>query len=399
MVVNITRCIDISKRKLEAGDVQGATKFANKAAALHDSAEVQALLKKIARAPQDRQTNGKATGASTSNGSPGGSTAPRPPVNREHTQPKREFTPDQEAIVKRVRKCPHTAFYEILDIKKGSTEAEVKKAYRKLALQLHPDKNGAPGADEAFKMVSRAFQILSDEGKREQYDRYGADPDSRQAPSGFSQQSYGRGGMQQGNMFGEELNADDLFNMFFGGGMGNQGGFGGSPFASFGGPGVRVHQFGGNRHQRRAAGAAGDQRGQSSWMQLAPLIILFGFSVLSSLFSSGESMFGSSSPSYSFTKERPYTVPRYTPTHKIPYWVDSKQVDGLSTQKLGQLDKKAEVDYIRHLRDSCEYEYQERERKMNDAYGFFSVDKKAYDAARNMRMENCENLQKYGYRL
>lgn len=394
------RCIDISRRKLDSGDVDGATKFAKKAAALHDSPEIQALLRKIATTVSgDRKTNGSASGSGPS-ASEGASTTQRPPVNRQHTQPKREFTPEQAATVKRVRKCSHTAFYEILDIKKESTDSEVKKAYRKLALQLHPDKNGAPGADEAFKMVSRAFQILSDEGKREEYDRYGADPDSRQASSGFSQQSYGRGGMQQaqGNMFGEELNADDLFNMFFGGGMGGQGGFGGSPFVSFGGPGTRVHQFGGHR-QRRPNGAAGDQRNGSSWMQLMPLIVLFGFSVLSSLFSSGESVFGSSTPSYSFEKQTPYTVPRYTPTHKIKFYVNPTQVEGLSAHNLGQLDKKAEVAYIRTLRDNCELEYQDRERKMNDAYGFFSIDKKAYNAAKNMRLENCENLQKYGYRL
>lgn len=299
-----------------------------------------------------------------------------------------------------MRKCSHTAFYEILDIKKDSTESEVKKAYRKLALQLHPDKNGAPNADEAFKMVSRAFQILSDEGKREQYDRYGADPDSRQAPSGFGQQSYGRGGMQQaGNGFGDELNAEDLFNMFFGGGVGAQGGFGGSPFVSFGGPGTRVHQFAGNRQQRRGAGGVAGEGNGTNWVQLLPLIVLFGFSVLSSLFSSGESIFGSSTPSYSFERHTPYTVPRYTPTHKILYWVNPTQVEGLSTQNLGQLDKKAEVAYIRTLRENCEHEYADRERRMNDAYGFFSVDKKAYNAAKNTRMESCENLQKYGYRL
>ncbi|CCG82628.1 Uncharacterized J domain-containing protein C17A3.05c [Taphrina deformans PYCC 5710] len=393
------KCIEISTRKLAAGDVQGAVKFATKAASLHDSPEVQALLKKIAATPAGA-SSGTTSSASTS--SSANSTTQRPAVNREHTQPKREYTAEQEVLVKRVRKCNHTAFYEILAVKKESTDSEIKKAYRKLALQLHPDKNGAPGADEAFKMVSRAFQILSDEGKREQFDRYGADPDSRQAaPSGFSQQSYGRGGMQgQGNMFGDELNADDLFNMFFGGGgMGGQGGFGaGSPFVSFGGPGVRMHQFGGqaNRQQRRAGGQG--QATPANWMQLLPLIILFGFSVLSSLFSSGESFFSGSSPSYSFQRESPYISPRYTPNHKIPYWVDPAQVASVSAQNLAQLDKKAEHSYIRNLRDNCEYEYQDRERRMNDAYGFFSVDKQAYNAAKNMKLNHCETLKKYGYR-
>lgn len=53
----------------------------------------------------------------------------------------------------RVRKCSVTAFYEILALEKTATDAEIKKAYRKLSLLTHPDKNGYEGADEAFKSM------------------------------------------------------------------------------------------------------------------------------------------------------------------------------------------------------------------------------------------------------
>lgn len=62
-----------------------------------------------------------------------------------------EFTAEQAEAVKRIKKCKD--YYEILCVSKDATDSDVKKAYRKLALQLHPDKNKCPGAAEAFKAI------------------------------------------------------------------------------------------------------------------------------------------------------------------------------------------------------------------------------------------------------
>ena len=66
-------------------------------------------------------------------------------------------------------------YYEILGVSKSAGKDEIKKAYRKLALQLHPDKNTAPGAEDAFKKTNKAWDVLSDKHKRATYDTYGAD--------------------------------------------------------------------------------------------------------------------------------------------------------------------------------------------------------------------------------
>ena len=158
------------------------------------------------------------------------------PKSRDHNQGNqdRKYTLEQKAAVIRVRKCSPTAFYDILgleEVKTTVTDTEIKKAYRKQSLLTHPDKNGHEHADEAFKMVSRAFGVLGDAEKRSKFDRFGGDPDSRfgaGAPqaspfSGFSgaTPSSRRGG---GGMWEDEISPEEMFNRFFGGGMG--GGFG-----------------------------------------------------------------------------------------------------------------------------------------------------------------------------
>jgi DnaJ family protein B protein 12 len=84
--------------------------------------------------------------------------------SRDHSQgnQERKYTVEQKTAVLRVRKCSNTAFYDILGLEEAKTtctDGEIKKAYRKLSLLTHPDKNGFDGADEAFK--SELLRIFS----------------------------------------------------------------------------------------------------------------------------------------------------------------------------------------------------------------------------------------------
>ena len=173
--------------------------------------------------------------SATASGSDANATSNGTPRSREHNQGNqdRKYTIEQKTVVIRIRKCAPTAFYEILGLEKTATDGEIKKAYRKLSLLTHPDKNGYEGADEAFKMVSRAFQILSDVEKKAKYDQFGGDPDSRFG-TGASTSSPFSGGFARapgrGQMYEDEISPEELFRQFFGGGMG---GFGG-PFGGFG---------------------------------------------------------------------------------------------------------------------------------------------------------------------
>ena len=101
-------------------------------------------------------------------------------------------------------------YYEVLGVQKGATDDELKRAYRRVAKQYHPDVNpDNPEAEAKFKEANEAYAVLSDEEKRRQYDQFGH--------AGVDGQGFGQAGF--------DFNFDDILNQFFGGGFG--GGFGG----------------------------------------------------------------------------------------------------------------------------------------------------------------------------
>ena len=117
-------------------------------------------------------------------------------------------------------------YYEILGVSKGASDEELKKAYRKLAIKYHPDKNpGDKEAEEKFKELAEAYDVLSDPQKRQRYDQFGH--------AGVGSSAAGGGGFAGGGM-----SMEDIFSRFgdlFGGGGFDFGGFGG-----FGGGGRQV---------------------------------------------------------------------------------------------------------------------------------------------------------------
>ena len=121
-------------------------------------------------------------------------------------------------------------YYEVLGVEKSASEAEIKKAYRKLAIQYHPDKNpGDKEAEEKFKEAAEAYSVLSDKDKRARYDQFGHEGMGAAGAGGF------------GNFSDFDLN--DIFSSVFGHGFSGFGGFG----SGFGG--------GGRTQQRKFRGS------------------------------------------------------------------------------------------------------------------------------------------------
>lgn len=216
---------------------------------------LSALLESLKNLPRTRKES-----ASPSRNKSGPSTA-----QSEQPQAKATYTTEQLEAVRRINKCKD--FYQILGVTKESTDSEIKKAYKKLALQVHPDKNKAPGSVEAFKSLGNAAAILTDAEKRKRYDMFGDDSQQQRPQSRY--QTYQNG-------FEADISPDEIFNLFFGGG--------------YGGSGVYMRQRRGQeayRQQRQAGGGGGQQQPQTSYgalINLLPILILIALSMMSSVF-------------------------------------------------------------------------------------------------------------------
>ncbi|KAJ6591494.1 hypothetical protein DFH09DRAFT_1025280 [Mycena vulgaris] len=445
-----TRCLAIAQKHFSAANYPSARKFAQKSISLFETPQAVRLLASINTAAAAEST-GSANGAAA--GEPSSSTETHPSaagskhrnVNGAASRSgkgngtaggiggeKREYTTEQGAVVRRVRACKVTEYYEILSVKRDCEEAEIKKAYRKLALALHPDKNGAPGADEAFKLVSKAFQVLSDPQKRSIYDRSGSDPEDRSGgmpsrTSGF--QSFGGGG----GGFEGELSPEDLFNMFFGGGGGGGfgngfggGGFGGGPVftTTFGSGGFRTTRMGGGGARQQQGGNA-EQR--SSLVQLLPLILLFGFSLLSAL----PNLFTTPpipDPDFRWARTTRYNVERQTGGMGVRYHVDPNEVmrhpvigveltrEGIDWRKLTAVKDSADkqqhrpgpalarfetsVDkiYTRKLYSDCQAGHDQKMRAKEAEVGVFGIGTD-WDKVKRIEEEvvpSCDELKRLG---
>ena len=310
-------CLAKARQKLQQGNFSKARALVKKAQRIFPQVEgCEGLLAAIARVEasgsarasprsEARPSSARRSSAAASSSS----SSPRAPPRQRRAAS--ASTPSTQSEADRVKVALVAAvlargqgkdFYKILAVARNADDKTIKRAYRKLAVKLHPDKNQAPGADEAFKMISEAFTTLQDPEKRRDFDRFGPEVAGQRGGGGGGGGRRRRGGgFQQHDM----QTPEDIFNMFFGGGMA-QG------------------RRGGNRRQRRAAQQQGQGQGQqqeqSPLMQfahLAPLLLLFIISFAN--------LSGGTAPSISVTKtpEMPYRMT--SQGHGLPYYISSDE--------------------------------------------------------------------------
>ena len=392
------RCRDIAAAALRNGQNAKAVKFFTKSLHLYPLPGVKALLGQAERRLQSEQEGGQQSSSSSSTSAPSSanngtststnnntqsastrkfaastsssSTASTPTAPTNTGADGRAYTEAQVTIVTQVLKSKQGgkgAHYRVLGIETNADDSAIKKAYRKLALKLHPDKNSAPHADEAFKAVGLAYATLSDSQKRRIYNMSGEeDPDNR---GGGMRRGGGPGNMHFHG--GQDVSPEDIFNMFFGGGMPGAGGMGGmGGGGGMGGSGFRVHrtgfgpgmQFGGGgmhpgaRRQQQQRQAQQQPEGfLGQFVQLLPLL----FIMLISFFNMpGEEAGTGGNRYFSLTSVKPHTNPlhtRLTKVKDIPYFVSDQFLRTVARDRyqLSQVERMVERSYEKYLTDEC----------------------------------------------
>ena len=328
------KCRDLAAKYLREGKFAMCIKYCDKSVRLAGGAELSGVADLRARARRGAsQPDAGAAAPQQPRSTP---TQRRASTGSAPSEAKADHTPQQAEAVRQILRLKNRGHYEVLGVSKAAGDDEIKKAYRKLALKFHPDKNRAPMADEAFKCVGLAYAVLSDGEKRAAYDRYG---DEDAAPQ---QQQRRRGG--GGGFHDDDISPEDIFNMFFGVD-----------------PGRGRRQAGPARAYPQARRQPPPNQAQQL-LQLLPLLLLFALSFFSYPTQYAESPF-------SLERKGKYTVERFTKsrgvTRDIRYWVG----DGFSAKyardpySLARIDQSVESEFETNLRYGC-YNQKEQQRRL-----------------------------------
>ena len=367
------KCRDLGKAYMVKGDYVKASKFFEKSLRLFPLsgvAELKAQSDKMAQndgpSRSDRPERTTESSGNASEPFPASSS-----TSSSSNGQQRAYTAEQESGAKKILSQAKSSHYEVLGVSKKATPDEIKKAYRKLALKFHPDKNSAPSAEAAFKAISTAFDCLSDPTKRETYDQYGHESAEQINQSGGA--GAFPGAFRGGHGF-HEVSPEEIFNIFFQGAAGpgfraHFGRAGGGPFRS-----QRAH-----RHS--AEDDAEENRANKSIFQqifqLLPIILM----ILMTLSSFGGN---SSPPAFSLHPQGTYqlrktTDSRYGVSPGIEYYVNN-QFDSLfkHSDKMYRVEKEVENEYKQYLASLCGQQKQIRSNKIYQAnFASYETRKKA----------------------
>ncbi|XP_030044057.1 dnaJ homolog subfamily C member 18-like [Microcaecilia unicolor] len=275
----------------------------------------------------------------------------------------------------RIQECRD--YYQILGISRDCDENDLKRAYRRLALRYHPDKNSTPGATEVFKAIANAFAVLSDPENRQRYDECGVEVP--QPPNTHAWHSCCH------KNFEADVMPEELFDMLFSGRFptGNvhmfSDGFSHAP------PYRQRHQ---NERPRKSEKEeeTTSRNTYSAVLQLLPVLLLVVVSVLVQIMTL--------SPPYSLLHKPSlgHVVRQETQNLKVPYFVSKNFEKAYQGASLQDLEKLVERDFMHFIQANCWKEKQQKSELTNLAQLY--RDDWLKQKAESLQLDSCRQLSK-----
>ncbi|CAJ1963389.1 unnamed protein product [Sphenostylis stenocarpa] len=342
------RCVRIAEEAIASGNKDRALKFLKIAQRLNSDLPIQSMLHRC-----------ESLDSHSPSAVPVAATGPSP--RREGLNGERShanYTVENVQLIREIK--GKSDYYAILGLEKSCSVEEIRKAYRKLSLKVHPDKNKAPGSEDAFKKVSMAFKCLSDDGSRRMYDQTGSvdDCDHREVNTFRRRRRRTTAGTTARDFFEDEFDPDEIFRTFFG----HSDVFG------------RNHVFRtrgmGNHHRPEVnAGSGGRHHNVMLLIQLLPFLIIVLLAYLPF-----------SEPEYSLHKHYSYQIQKTTELHGVKFFVKSPAFDAnypVGSDARVAVEESVIKDYRSMLRRYCQMEMQRRSWN------------------RNLPTPHCDKLQKF----
>lgn len=372
------RCQKLAHKAIQVGDFDKAKRLLEKANRMYPSDTINEMLNRLnsKNINSNQKNNSPKNNTHRSNISSSKPTRSAESINSNDSKGATSASEASESMCKRILKAKN--FYETLGVAKDADEIAIKKAYKKLALQLHPDKCKAPSAEEAFKRIALAFQTLSDSEKRKDYDTFGENgPPSHSATGDVRYYQYHSDGF---------LTPEDLFRMFFGGVPAE---------VSF-----QRQRFtrDGTRSTTRMYTSHSNNNGINTnplWQKIASIIQILPVLLMLFLAIIGNflpSFFPEDKPLYSLNRTREYNRQKWTGINNIPFFVNPRSnFDNLfppNSIKLQELE--VQIEMI-HFTRECGVE--ERIILQDIAYAKYYQSRSKLKEIQNRSKPNCEKLK------
>ncbi|XP_065863667.1 chaperone protein dnaJ 49 [Euphorbia lathyris] len=328
------RCVRIAEEAISSGNKVRALKFIKIAQRLNSNLSVDELIAACDKIDFSGSNSNPSSLGVKSVDDEDKNRSPSWGLNGE-----RNYTEENVELIKQVKR--NKDYYSILGVEKSCSAEEIRKAYRKLSLKVHPDKNKAPGSEEAFKKVCKAFKCLSDDTSRKQYDQTGLVDDFE-----YSQQyNVRRTTRRRRNVqefYDDDFDPDEIFRSFFG------------QTEMF-----RAHHVyrsrNGGRQREEFTGGGGPNL--LLLLQILPFLLIFVLAYLPF-----------SEPNYSLQRNFSYQISKTTEKYGIEFFVKSTTFDDnfpIGSSERANIEDSVIKDYKNFLWRHCHAELQRRQWNRN----------------------------------